>query len=243
MVEVARELSGNPLSTAFFDYREANAKELWGASHKFEYYPHDKEAGVYEHINKLETTVLPLDAAANYLTFSGVLPMNEETEKGRDEVLAKITGLDNAAEILREQGPQALAEALTAAGIEAKSLEPSDVDVNEKAAVIFNPLMESLVDGVAEFAERAEAAKGEAEKSIGGILVLTEKVEALNAKVEALTKENKQLRADLALPVKRASEAGETVIDDPDAKAQIEVGLENEFDPAYPGMEVPLQGN
>ncbi len=96
LVEVARErASGLPTvqrySKAIWDAVERSDIE-WGASHGFVYRNADREVGedgvTYRAIRKFETSVLPLQYAANALTYSGVL--TDMANKERDEVLNKI---------------------------------------------------------------------------------------------------------------------------------------------------------
>lgn len=57
-----------------WDFIELTSKSIdWGASHGFKYYPRDREDGVYHRIvRKWETSVLPVQYAANSYTYAGV---------------------------------------------------------------------------------------------------------------------------------------------------------------------------
>jgi len=97
LFEVAQERqSGLPLIKAYtgamWDYVENHPDEQWGASHGFGYLPEDKEmtddGPVYHKIRKYETSILPLEYAANAYTISGVVQMSEN--KARDEKLDGI---------------------------------------------------------------------------------------------------------------------------------------------------------
>lgn len=57
-----------------WDFIEQTSKQLaWGASHGFKFYPQDREDGVYNRIvRKWETSVLPVEYAANSYTYAGV---------------------------------------------------------------------------------------------------------------------------------------------------------------------------
>jgi hypothetical protein len=68
---------GEELNTAYahkrWDYIEAHPELEWGASHGFDFEENTKIDGIYHHIEKFETTVLPLARAANALTLAGVI--------------------------------------------------------------------------------------------------------------------------------------------------------------------------
>lgn len=72
LVEVAKELN-TPYARKRWDYIEAHPDMDWGASHGFDFDEDTKTDGVYHHIEKFETTVLPLARAANALTLAGVI--------------------------------------------------------------------------------------------------------------------------------------------------------------------------
>lgn len=73
LVEVAAELD-TPYARKRWDYIEAHPDMEWGASHGFDFDQNKKTIdGVYHHIEKFETTVLPLVRAANALTLAGVI--------------------------------------------------------------------------------------------------------------------------------------------------------------------------
>lgn len=83
LVEVARERADAPIRLGsgkkariaqVWDFIEHTGKALeWGASHGFKYYPRDREHGVYNRIvRKWETSVLPVQYAANSYTYAGV---------------------------------------------------------------------------------------------------------------------------------------------------------------------------
>jgi hypothetical protein len=119
LIEVGKEAS-NSWAKAVFDYREAHPDEKWGASHGF-YFEEKrinpaKGEATYDAIEKFETSILPLSAAANAYTFSGVVSM-----KSRNDVIDKILGEVGAATKLRA-GVQDEQKRLDAAGLERKAL-------------------------------------------------------------------------------------------------------------------------
>lgn len=93
LVEVAEELDDQWINMA--DYGEddyvvrvsevwdaiENSDVEWGASIGFLHRSSDKEDNVYDNMIKVETSVLPVDAAANGITYSKIIN-NEETTNG-----------------------------------------------------------------------------------------------------------------------------------------------------------------
>jgi len=78
---------------AVWDFIEDNPKRYrWGASHGFRYLDSAKQNGIYNRISKFETSVLPLDAAANPYTFAGVI-----NDMNRDKVLDDMTRIPGLA--------------------------------------------------------------------------------------------------------------------------------------------------
>ena len=75
LVELARER--NELKARkHWDYiQHVSGKHdfYWGVSHGFDYKNDDLVDGVYDHIYKFETSILPLHRAANELTFANIL--------------------------------------------------------------------------------------------------------------------------------------------------------------------------
>ncbi len=110
---------------AVWDYVERSPDVAkWGASHGFRFASKSVApdgTATYENIQKFETSVLPLSAAANPYTYSGVMDMTE-----RNEVLDKLVGQTGAADKLRK-GVQAAQVALDTAGVEHKAIDDSKV--------------------------------------------------------------------------------------------------------------------
>ncbi len=102
---------------AVWDALESDRKYRWGASHGFRYADSAKENGVYERIRKFETSVLPLDAAANPYTFAGVID-----DMNKDKVLGDLLKTPDIADKFRKD-VRTLKAALDKRGLEHKALE------------------------------------------------------------------------------------------------------------------------
>jgi hypothetical protein len=234
LVEVSKERD-DIISKTAWDYWESDAgnKDL-GASHRFLYRKQDKsDDGTLSLISKFETTTLPRQAAAaNLLTFSGVIPMS----KARDEYLDKMFGIDGAAELLKD-GPQKLAEKLAEAGVEHKSTdEPTPDEAIQAAETNFGALILQLINAQAENAETMDKI-GEQFKALS--MQLETRQKDYDAKYEALAQDNAQLREQMK-QAPRASEAPATVVKDAEAKKVIQE-KQVSFDPRFPGMDVPME--
>jgi len=107
---------------AIWDFIESNPQHYrWGASHGFKYLDSAKHDGVYNLISKFETSVLPLDAAANPYTFAGVIdPMN------RDKVLDDMTKIPGLAGKFRK-GIRQVKQELDNLGLEHKAKQGTAV--------------------------------------------------------------------------------------------------------------------
>jgi hypothetical protein len=93
----------------------------WGASHGFKYHESAKSAdGTYEAIAKFETSILPLDAAANPYTFAGVID-----EMNRDQVLDNLLKTPAAASKFRK-GVRAIGDALKQQGLQHKAVDKTE---------------------------------------------------------------------------------------------------------------------
>lgn len=233
LLEISKE-RGDVVSKKAWDYWESDegSKDL-GASHRFLYPKEDKGADTLHIVSKFETTTLPRQAAAaNLLTFSGVIPMS----KSRDEYLDKMFGVEGVAEMLKE-GPQKLAEKLAEAGVQHKSVdEPTPEEAAQKAQENFGALLmqmiESQADILARFDERETAA---AQKDMNRDTQFT----TLETQLKALADDNTALRQAMKQSP-RASESPATIIHDEKTKADIEA-KSVVYDPAFPGMNVPLE--
>jgi hypothetical protein len=150
LIEVGKE-APNTWAKSVFDYREAHPDEKWGASHGF-YYEEKrinpgKGEATYDEIDKFETSILPLSAAANAFTFSGVVSM-----KSRDAVIEKILG-EGAIEKMR-QGVQDRKRTLDKQGLEHKSL--ADKGVLENLAGELDKFLSRITDQAVDDAIKQE---------------------------------------------------------------------------------------
>jgi hypothetical protein len=154
LLEVARERknkairiqldSGDTWNTtvkAIWDAIE-NVKVRWGASHGFE---HPESArtddGVYKYIRKFETSVLPLDAAANPYTFATTIGDGMDKDKFINDLL-KIPGL---AQKFRK-GTRAVGQELRKQGLEHKAL--TEKGLLEDARALVEKIAAKFSDGV-----------------------------------------------------------------------------------------------
>jgi hypothetical protein len=92
----------------------------WGASHGFKYPESAKSIdGTYHYIAKFETSILPLNAAANQYTYAEVIDMN-----ARDKFLEDFTGLLGIGNKARK-GVQTVKGKLDKQGIQHKAKKPA----------------------------------------------------------------------------------------------------------------------
>jgi len=119
LVEVAKEL-GTSVSKKAFDYVEAHPEIKWGSSHGFDYPESQKGLdGTYNKIYKFETSLLPLEAAANPYTLASVV--GEQKDMDKDKLFDDMIGIPGAARSLRK-GLRSADATLQAEGLQHKSL-------------------------------------------------------------------------------------------------------------------------
>lgn len=194
LLEVARERPGIIAKTAY-DYYESTDEAL-GASHRFAYPTSQRDDdGTYHVIDKLETSTLPRKAAANLLTFSGVLPM----DTARNEHLDKMFGIEGVAELLKK-GPDYLEAALEAKGIQHKSEDtpdamPEPAQKTEQAENNFATLVVKLTEGLADILGEFDSLKTSVDKALADAAETRQQEKAADtARLDALEVENKALR-------------------------------------------------
>lgn len=142
----------------------------WGASQGFKHLPDDKDIeGTYHRIFKFETSILPLEQAANQYTFAGVIDM-----KTRNQVLDELLKIPKMGDALTS-GIQAVKRELDKRGHEHKALEltqtkgildnlSSAVDAflakvgDNMAPEVRDQLMQVIVSSIAANAPTDEAA-------------------------------------------------------------------------------------
>lgn len=92
----------------------------WGCSHKYEYKGEDREDSVYDWFEKSETTVLPLDAAANPYT-APLFISRSKTMNERQRKALELIGGKSLVEMVQEVGEKATAELEQNVAYKAKS--------------------------------------------------------------------------------------------------------------------------
>lgn len=100
---------------SFFDaYPDGHpeiAPDGWGCSHRYEYKSDDREDGVYEWFEKSESTILPLDAAANPYTAPLFINNNKENAMNdRQRNALKLIGGDQLLTMVETVGKKATAD-------------------------------------------------------------------------------------------------------------------------------------
>lgn len=148
----------------------------WGASHGFKYPDSAKTDRTYKQIAKFETSILPLDAAANPYTFAGVID-----NMNRDQVLDNLLKVPDAAKKFRKN-INAIGKALEQQGLTHKAVEETDnkallEDVNTLVAKIAGKFSDTpdpavvadvtqmLITGMAAMAPAADDAEDPADEA------------------------------------------------------------------------------
>jgi hypothetical protein len=113
----AGPFDNTPTGRAFKEFFSANprghpvvAPDGWGCSHKYEYKSRDREDGIYNWFEKSETTVLPLDAAANAHTAPVFLGKELEKMNDRQKAALKLIGGDDLVSMVETVGKKATEE-------------------------------------------------------------------------------------------------------------------------------------
>lgn len=233
LVELWREQPDNPVAKAAYNFVENHPEIEWGSSQGFFGKPN---GDTFKTIMKFESTTLPRDAAANLLTLSEVLPMSMKSKRDAmlDQMFKEEFGIDGAAAMLHE-GVNKLKAALDAKGIQAKSLgEGSDALKQARADAIGDTadLILSMVDLQNEFEKELTEVKKERDTARG-------EVTAFKTQLDRYEKEVKELRDLVNAGPRRATTDSSTVVNDPE-KLKAAKEQQVEYDPAYPGMNVPL---
>lgn len=166
--------------------------------------------------------------------------------KTKEQHIDAIMGFTGASELLCTQGIDALARKLDEKGVEKKALQqppaPADPVVTVKESEEYQSLMAILVDNQAEHALLIEKLQGELEAQQKGY---SDKVAALEAEVKDYQYEVVKLRTELELSPKRASQSERTQPEPKVKKALAGMSISKaeldgeEYDPFYPGMNVP----
>lgn len=232
LCEVSRE-DDTPIAKALWDSVEGG-KDVHGASHGFRFDPRKKEAGVYNHIRKYETSSLPVEAAANIGTLSEVI----KDMKTREQRLDEIFGLDGAAKILTEEGPKGLNKRLAERGVKPKSVDaPAATNLNEPTAAEktverqddnFAGLVITMAESLADLHAAQEGIK---QKAVDDATAQQTLIQQQAATITGLGERVGTLEAQLKLAPRRASTADETALTPEQIKA---LKPEAEIDTFFP---------
>jgi hypothetical protein len=137
LLELALERP-TPFARAVLDYVEAAPPGTFGASHGF-VYTASPAKGIYHAIDKFETSILPLEHAANPYTYAGVFPMHDE----REQVLDRIPGARVALARLRGGAREAKAR-LDAEGVAHKDMLARLSEAQAEMAAALDALTEAV---------------------------------------------------------------------------------------------------
>jgi len=189
---------GNAFKSFFEAYPESHpviAPNGWGCSHGYSYRSFDRKDGVYHWFDKKETTILPVDAAANIFTLAkfglGEKKMDlSEKQKIALGVIGEETGVPNLVDMIVGDG-KAYTELLESSGVQYKSLGE-----NMKLFRLFGKKMDEEVlplvaedeEMKAEMMDMADAVADEPEAVMRRLMELTAQVqdEDLRTELEAL---------------------------------------------------------
>lgn len=166
LIEVSRERD-TPIAHKLWNFWEASSQSgdhRWGTSHRFTPLTTSEVDGkaVFNKIEKLETSVLLWDAAANQLTTSEVIPM----AKSKNDLLNEAFGIPEAASYF-ERGAEGLAELsalLGQNGVEAKEVDTPDMEKIEQ--VDNSPVILKLYDVFTELIEAQADLDGRIETQV-----------------------------------------------------------------------------
>ena len=222
---------GNAFKQFFTKYPDSHpviAPNGWGASHQYDYFYEDRKDNVYEYFDIQESTVLPLDVAANVFNLQpvlGGLKMNDQ-QKAAIAAIGEETGVPDLVEQIVAQANQAREE-LDAQGKPRKSMEEKPVEERE-------PEIESAesedVEAVAETEPAVDPVKAVVDALQLDLLSkaledLTASVKAINERLDTVESTVNQTEAEIKAKVAdeipryswfRAPQAEETVSDGKD---------------------------
>jgi hypothetical protein len=229
--ELAREGDGI-VAKRYFDYREAHPDEKWGASHRFAYYTqHRTEGGDYKRIYKQETTTLPLDAAANLITMSEVIPMSDKRSKKFDEIM----GVDGAYDLLKTEGFDALRKRLAEQGVEHKSVDGASEFNPDAVSTMAKAFVQMVADAEEQDATvvKALADLTEAKKAFDA------KTTELDAALKGVQEAQAALDVQLSQRPRSASRDEATIVTD----TEVDKSISESLLPKHPTFNVPYKAN
>lgn len=131
LVEVAKERPTD-YARRVWDFVQKGDR-AWGASHGFQYRAGEKAQGEYSFTRKFETSILPLQNAANEYTFAGVL-MSDAQQAERQALLDQILG-EGTSQMVNQKTAQK-GKKLDKAGVRRKEMDaaakPEEKPADEK---------------------------------------------------------------------------------------------------------------
>lgn len=202
-------------------------------SHGFTFPKWAFKDGIYEVHNTFEISPLPPPlVAANPFTEFEVSNMKQISEQ-QLAALELVVGKSNAEKIVADLQTQSAK--LQELGVNAKDFTevdapPAQPDTTNKA---MGDLLSDIVEGqshlLALLDSSVNAAKAAREQNV-----------SLEARVKSISEQVAQLEAKLGDKPRRASEAAETKLSDAEKEA-LKKQLPVEYDPMFPGMNVPLE--
>lgn len=193
LVTLWQEREGVPLAKAYYDHLETTDVPH-GASIGFRVKAGaTTPQGEFEAIKLIEVSTLPLNAAANIYTFSGVLPMADNRKAYLADVLKRVGVVVTPEQI--DKGLEEVVAELAAAGIRAKSN-----DAGDESAVNMAALVVALTEDLAEVREELAARKTADAQADGLTKALTD-----------VRAELAEIRKELSLAPRAASRAAETL--------------------------------
>jgi hypothetical protein len=225
----------------------------WGASHGFKFRDSDMVNGVYKQIRKFETSVLPLDAAANPYTFMGVV-----NDMNKDKVLEELLKTPGIADRFRK-GIRSVKGELDKRGLEHKAKDETAIKgkLDDALTVLdaaFAKIGEKTPDGFsAQVLQQLVAAmgSGDAEPDPADPNEANEPGEADTATMEAdqatdVPPPDKQPMASKQLAffdrlIKSQETLAESAIEQKDAAEQLTKEFKAVADAIQPLSEMPTQ--
>lgn len=164
----------------------------------------------------------------------------------KDAHLDKALGFPGAGKLIAEKGLNALNDELKRRGETSKQHTPEQPkqETSATAPQDWTPLLDETLRAIGTHEEAIEttdkARKTDAETTTKALTEANVKIDTLTKQLNDLTKE---FKAFVDATPKRASQADSTKLSaDEEAKAQKAIQDRNQqFDPAFPGMNVPLK--
>lgn len=242
LVEIWKE-KPHALAKAYYDYLETT-DEPQGASHGFKFLRSDRTGdGDYRAIRKEESSSLPLSAAANLLTFSGVITKMSKRDDFLKGLFKEQLGIEiDPADV---QGDfKGAMDKLAAAGVQHKANDDAQTGggFTPEIAGLVMKLAEHQADTIGELDtlstrldgfETAQKEKAEADQTAQQ--ATTEALAALTTSIKAIEESLQQQP--------RASQNDATVVTDEGDKAKVNKSMPDAHDPFWADLNVAPSGN